>query len=141
MYDIAGQKVNVVVVELDASEADALTPQLIELGVLNPSDALTDGWLMQVQLQLLSQPLEVCRVKGNHVFGDAVVAPSIPAIDCFEHTYSCRRLSVEALTDVICMASGSNNISIRMTTNEIDVIPVFKHHFSWFTGSSQHKTS
>lgn len=50
--DVTRQEVDVVVVEMDADVADAVTTQLIQLGVLHPLDTLTDRWLVQVQLQL-----------------------------------------------------------------------------------------
>lgn len=38
--DAPGDEVDVVVVELDAGIADALSPQLVQLGVVDPLDAL-----------------------------------------------------------------------------------------------------
>lgn len=41
--DVSWDEVNVIVTELDADVADAFPPQLVELGVVHPLDALWGG--------------------------------------------------------------------------------------------------
>src|SRR5262245_5028253 len=72
MHDVPGQEVDVVVLELDARVAHALAPQLVELGVLDPLDALRRRRLVQVELQHLGEPREVAGVEGHHVLRHAV---------------------------------------------------------------------
>lgn len=49
--DVAGQEVDVIVVEVDARIADPVPTQLIQLRVLDPLHTLTDRRLVQVQLR------------------------------------------------------------------------------------------
>lgn len=91
--DVSRDEVNVVVAELDAGIANALPPQLVELGIIHPLDALwgeghvieraappsdaPDGLtphlrhrrLVQVQLQTLDHFMEISSLETHHVFG------------------------------------------------------------------------
>lgn len=50
VYDVPGQEVDVIVVEVDARIANPVTTKLIQLRILHPLDTLTDRRFVQVQL-------------------------------------------------------------------------------------------
>ena len=105
--DIARQKVDVIVVQLDAGVEDALSAKLVQLGVLHPGDALRHRRLVQVQLQLQRQIVKVGRVEGDHVLGDAVELGHRAAMDGLQHAHRGGGLPVEAIAHVVGVALGA----------------------------------
>lgn len=81
MDNVARQKVDVVVEQLNARVSDALAAQLVEFGVLDPLHTLRDRRLVQVQLKLFDQVRKVAGMKGNHVLGDAILGFRLAALD------------------------------------------------------------
>lgn len=51
MYNIARQKIDVIVTELNAGIAYTIASQLIQFSILDPLHTLRYGRLMQIQLQ------------------------------------------------------------------------------------------
>lgn len=84
---VARKEVNVIVVERNASILDALAFQLIELGVLDPRDALRNRRFVKVELQLFGEHGEGLRSEGDHVFCDAVLFAGLAAVNGFENSY------------------------------------------------------
>jgi len=84
---VAGKEVYVVVTQLDAGIADALSSQLVQLGVLDPLHALRDRGLVQVQLQHFHHCIEVLGGKSDHVFGDAVLRVSLSAVHSLQYAW------------------------------------------------------
>lgn len=86
MNNVSWQKVNVVVVQIDAGIFDALATQLIQFGVLEPLHALRYGRLVQVQLQFFDQKRKIASVKGDHIFGDPILSILLAALHCFQNS-------------------------------------------------------
>lgn len=70
---VPGQKVDVIVVQLDARVADSLATQLIQLGILDPLNTLRNGRFIQVQLQFLHKNRKVLGGKGNNVLRKIII--------------------------------------------------------------------
>lgn len=104
--DVSWDEVNVIVTELDADVADAFPPQLVELGLVHPLDALwgdsrvswrpappaghLNSWishlrhrrLVQIQLQTLDHFMEIASLETHHVFGyPRLVGPGTKGIE------------------------------------------------------------
>lgn len=84
MDNVAGQKVDIIVEQLNARISNALASQLIQFCILDPLDALRDRRLVQIQLQFLHQMRKVTRMKGNHVLGDAILRIRLAALHRFQ---------------------------------------------------------
>lgn len=82
--DVAGKKVNVVVVERDARVFDALAAQLVQLRVLDPRDALRDRRLVKVELELFGEEWKRLGGERDDVFRDAVLLPGLTAVNGFK---------------------------------------------------------
>lgn len=103
--NVPWDEVNVIVTELDADIADAFPPQLVELGIIHPLDALWEDkrlhlegstsighlnslishlrhrGLVQVQLQTLDHFMEIPSLETHHIFGyPRLVSPATRGI-------------------------------------------------------------
>lgn len=103
--NVPRDEVNVIVAELDADIADAFPPQLVELGVVHPLDALWEDKphhrenstttrrpnspishlrhrrLVQVQLQTLDHFMEIPSLETHHILGyPRLVSPATRGI-------------------------------------------------------------
>lgn len=86
MNDIARQKVDVIVTELDAGIANTIASQLIEFGILDPLHTLRYWRLMQIQLKHFHQRIKVLSGKGNHILGDAILIIGLSTVHSLENT-------------------------------------------------------
>lgn len=119
--DIPWDEVNVVVTELDTDVVDALPPQLVELGIVDPLDTLRHWGLVQIQLQPVDYFIEVPSIEAHNVFGYSRLVIPFSKVHRLQNPHSSSALPVEALAHMVSMRLRS----------------VLKQNLSGFTGPRQ----